>query len=49
MKEPIYCANMFHLNHSRNDRKVEEEENMKIIRVNQRNKTFIIKNGIIKL
>jgi len=49
MKSAKYCANMFHLNHSRNDRKVEEEENMKIIRVNQRNKTFIIKNGIIKL
>ncbi len=43
-----YCANMFHLNHSRNDRKEEEEENMKIILKKQEQKEFVAKNGIIK-
>jgi len=49
MKSAKYCANMFHLNHARNDRKLEEDENMKIIKVNQKNKTFIVNNGIRKL
>ena len=43
-----YCANMFHLNHSRNDRKVEESENMRLILEKQERKEFIAKNGIIK-
>ena len=49
MKSAKYCANMFHLNHTRNDRRSEEDENMKIIRVNQKNKIYTVKNGIFKL
>jgi len=44
-----YCANMFHLNHSRNDRRDEEEENMRLIRKKQQQKEFVAKNGIMKL
>lgn len=46
MRSAKYCANMFHLNHGRNNRNEEEEENMKIILEKKKNKEYIAKRGI---
>ena len=48
LKSCKYSANLFHLNHLRNDRKEEGEANMKLIHEKQKNNEYICKNGIKK-
>ena len=49
MKKLKFCANMFHLNHKRTDRREEEEANMEIIKNNQQKRQYVVNNGIKKL
>ena len=48
LKSCKYCANLFHLNHPRNDRKEEGKVNMKLIQEKQKNNAYICTNGINK-
>lgn len=46
MKSCKYSANLFHLNHSRDERELEYQENMKIINKKKENGEFWAKNGV---
>ncbi|MEW6552120.1 MAG: glycosyltransferase [Campylobacterota bacterium] len=48
MKSAKYCANLLHLNHSRTDRKDEDEQNRILIANKQIQNQYKAKNGIIK-
>ncbi len=48
MKSCKYCANLFHLNHTRNNRVDESKISMKIIFENQKKNRYIATNGIFK-
>ncbi len=43
-----YCANLFHLNHSRNSRKEEGEKAAQLMQINKNNNKFICTNGLEK-
>jgi len=49
MKSIKFCANLLHLDHSRNDRKLEDEYNKKLIEIKKMNNEYVCKNGIKKL
>lgn len=48
MKSCKYCANLFHLNHSRNDRQDIYDKNVAYMREKQQRKEIICPNGIVK-
>lgn len=49
MKSCKYCANLFHLNHGRNDRQEIYDQNVIRMKEKQRNGEIVCQNGIIKL
>ncbi len=49
MKSCKYCANLFHLNHARNDRKEIYDQNVLRMQEKQRNGEIVCANGILKL
>ena len=46
MKSIKYCANLFHLNHERTDRKDEDEKNRLIIKKKQEKNEYKARKGI---
>ncbi len=49
LKSCKYCANLFHLNHPRSDRKDAFEKNLEIIRQKKTREEIVCRNGIRKL
>lgn len=49
MKSCKYCANLFHLNHGRNDRKEIYDQNVIRMKEKQQNGEIVCPNGIVKL
>ncbi|MGG7074472.1 hypothetical protein U5B43_09555 [Campylobacter sp. 9BO] len=48
MRSCKYCANLFHLDHSRNEREHEYKANMVLIKEKQNKGEFWAKDGVIK-
>ena len=49
MKSCKYCANLFHLNHARNDRQKEDEENRKLISLKKSRNEYISQQRITQI